>query len=85
VWATPAYSNSNFRVLSYVIEAITKTEFAATVESDVIRPLGLSNTFSLKPKDSVGIIPDGDSSWGIDVGQDLGYVVPRIPLSSLVM
>ena len=78
VWATPAYSNSNFRILSYVVEAITKTDFGTTVENEVLRPLGLSNTYTLKPKDSLGIIPDGDSSWGQDVGQDLPYVLSYI-------
>jgi hypothetical protein len=76
VWATPAYSNSNFRILSYVIEAISKTEFAATVEREVLQPLGLSDTYTLKPKDGVGIIPNGDSLWGQDVGDDLSYVLP---------
>ncbi|KAJ5620773.1 hypothetical protein N7510_004757 [Penicillium lagena] len=71
VWATPSYSNANFRILSYIFESITNTSFVKGVEKDVLRPLDLSNTYTIKPQDSVGIIPTGDSLWGQFLGQDL--------------
>ncbi|KAJ5832048.1 hypothetical protein N7474_000359 [Penicillium riverlandense] len=71
VWATPSYSNANFRILSYVFESITNMSFATGVEKDVLRPLDLSNTYTIKPQDSVGIIPTGVSLWGQFLGQDL--------------
>lgn len=83
VFSTPGYSNANFRILSYVIQVITSSSFATAVERDVLDPLSLSNTYTIKPEDKLGIIPDGNSSWGQNVGQDLSYVLTDLPLPYL--
>lgn len=71
VWATPAYSNANFRILSYVVESLANMDFASTVEKEVLRPLNLTHTYTVKPEDDIGIIPQGDSLWSQYVGEDL--------------
>lgn len=70
-WATPAYSNSNFRILSYVVESLANINFASAVEKNILQPLDLTHTYTVKPQDDVGIIPQGDSLWGQYVGEDL--------------
>lgn len=39
------YSNTNYFVLSKVIESVTGLEFAAFIRSNLLRPFGLRNTF----------------------------------------
>lgn len=40
-----SYSNSNYTLLGYIIEDITKKEFSENVKSRIINPLGLQNTY----------------------------------------
>ncbi|MDR2237320.1 MAG: beta-lactamase family protein [Chryseobacterium sp.] len=40
-----SYSNSNYTLLGYIVEYITKKEFAENIKSRIINPLGLQNTY----------------------------------------
>ena len=57
-----AYSNVNFNLLGAVIESVTGSSYKSYMEEEILRPLGLNNTY-------VGI-PD---SGYIEEGSRLGY------------
>ncbi|MCE3076182.1 serine hydrolase domain-containing protein [Chryseobacterium gwangjuense] len=40
-----SYSNSNYTLLGYIIEDITKKEYSENIKSRIINPLGLQNTY----------------------------------------
>ncbi|KAF5013005.1 hypothetical protein FDECE_952 [Fusarium decemcellulare] len=69
----PIYSNFAFQILAYAVEGITNMSFSQAVESSILRPLNLNDTFLAIPasaKDLNAIIPGGEveSAWKIDVG-----------------
>ncbi|OQV08687.1 hypothetical protein CLAIMM_12915 [Cladophialophora immunda] len=70
---TPAYSNNAFRLLGYVVEAITNTSYAAALQQLVLDPLGLNMTFVHQPpRDVRGAIPGNTTSsgWSQDMGDE---------------
>jgi CubicO group peptidase (beta-lactamase class C family) len=67
----PIYSNTAFRILSYALEIIANKTFEDIMEESVFKPLGLNNTSIRKPdKDSLGVIPQGQSMWFYDIGDE---------------
>ncbi len=40
-----AYSNSNYVLLSYILEKLYKKSYARVLEDEITRPLNLNNTF----------------------------------------
>lgn len=68
--STPAYSNSAFILLGFVIEALTGKTYEEALQSLVVSPLKLRNTTSLIPKSTVGGVILGNptnSGWDIDI------------------
>jgi CubicO group peptidase (beta-lactamase class C family) len=69
--STPVYSNTAFRILSYAMEVITGETYENIVMQSIVEPLGLAHTTVFKPQDnSAGVIPQGDSSWEFNVGDE---------------
>jgi CubicO group peptidase (beta-lactamase class C family) len=68
--STPIYSNTAFRLLSYALEAIVGDKFESVMEECVFKLLLLNHTSIRKPADSFGVIPQGDSMWSYDIGDE---------------
>ncbi|EON62896.1 hypothetical protein W97_02121 [Coniosporium apollinis CBS 100218] len=69
--STPIYSNTAFRLLSYVLETTAGDSFENIMERDVFQDLGMTHTSVRKPQDdSLGVIPEGDSMWAFDDGDE---------------
>lgn len=56
-----SYSNSNYTLLGYIIEDITKKDYSENVKSRIINPLGLQNTYYEAEKDKSGNFKRNDS------------------------
>ncbi|KAI1330168.1 putative penicillin-binding protein [Xylariaceae sp. FL0255] len=68
---TPTYSNAAFRLLGYVLEALSTKSFAALVQSVVLQPFDLSDTSAASPPTHGSwVIPNGDSAFFEDVGDE---------------
>ncbi|KID84587.1 Beta-lactamase/transpeptidase-like protein [Metarhizium guizhouense ARSEF 977] len=69
---TPTYSNAAYRLLGYVVEAVTGTSYTEAVAKSVFQPLGLQNTSTSSPGGTgVGVIPPGNSGWGRPLGDEV--------------
>ncbi|KFG84826.1 putative penicillin-binding protein [Metarhizium anisopliae] len=69
---TPTYSNAAYRLLGYVVEAVTGTSYTEAVAKSVFQPLGLQNTSTSSPRGAgVGVIPPGNSGWGRPLGDEV--------------
>lgn len=69
---TPTYSNAAYRLLGYVVEAVTGTSYTEAVAKSVFQPLGLQNTSTSSPRGTgVGVIPPGNSGWGRPLGDEV--------------
>lgn len=55
--STPVYSNTAFRIVGYVIEALTGQSYQSVLSRDLIEPLGLDGFSYSAPKSSEGIVP----------------------------
>ncbi|KAI0403229.1 putative penicillin-binding protein [Xylaria palmicola] len=62
---TPVYSNIAFRIVGYVLEAMSGTSYNALVQSKVLKPLGLTDTSAT--------VPTGRGSWVIPTGDANGF------------
>ncbi|KAJ2986061.1 hypothetical protein NUW58_g5208 [Xylaria curta] len=62
---TPVYSNLGFRILGYVLEAMSGTSYAALIQSKVLEPLAL--------KDTSAKVPPRRGSWVIPTGNESGF------------
>lgn len=62
---TAVYSNSGFRILGYVLEAMSRTSYNTLVQSKVLGPLGLTDTSAA--------LPPRRGSWAIPVGNLSGF------------
>lgn len=66
------YSNAAYRILAYVIEAITGKSYEAVLKEDVFEPLGLKHSSSIPPvRSGAGVIPDGDAGWSRPYGDEV--------------
>ncbi|PNY27564.1 Uncharacterized protein TCAP_02521 [Tolypocladium capitatum] len=71
-YTAPVYSNAAYRILGYVVEAMTGSPYDAVLARDVLQPLGLKHTSTSSPGGSgVGVIPPGDSGWGRPLGDEV--------------
>ncbi|KAI0427079.1 putative penicillin-binding protein [Xylaria sp. FL1042] len=62
-WTTPVYSNTGFRILGYVLEAMGGTSYSSLLQSKVLGPLGLTDTSATyPPKEGSWVIPAGDEN-----------------------
>ena len=69
--STPIYSNTAFRILSYALETIAGNSLENIMKENVFKPLGLKHTSIRKPvDDSLGVIPQGNSVWFYDIGDE---------------
>ncbi|KAK1245573.1 hypothetical protein MKX08_005202 [Trichoderma sp. CBMAI-0020] len=70
-YGTALYSNAAYRILAYVIEAITGKPYKEVLQKDVFEPLGLKHSSSVPPISSgAGVIPDGDAGWSRPYGDE---------------
>ncbi|OKP12042.1 Beta-lactamase-like protein [Penicillium subrubescens] len=68
---TPVYSNTAFRLLGYIIQAISGTRLDKLLQSSVLRPLNLTTTTYAIPTDRGSwVIPNGESGWYQDTGDE---------------
>ncbi|GFG25000.1 hypothetical protein IFM61606_04926 [Aspergillus udagawae] len=66
---TPVYSNTAYRLLGYILEAISGNRFDELLQSSVLRPLNLTTTTSAIPRgEGSWVIPNGESGWYQDTG-----------------
>ncbi|KAK5996694.1 Beta-lactamase-like protein sdnR [Cladobotryum mycophilum] len=71
-YAKALYSNAAYRILAYVIEAITKRSYADVLDQDVFKPLGMKHSSTDVPIiKGVGVIPDGEPDWYRDFGDEV--------------
>lgn len=70
---TPIYSNAAFRILSYVVEAVTGQTFASVVQQQILTPLQLADTSLSIPPASTGVIPlsESVSGWNMGLGDEV--------------
>ncbi|CRG89351.1 hypothetical protein PISL3812_06387 [Talaromyces islandicus] len=69
---TPSYSNANFQILAYALEAMTNETYDTLLSRDLIKPLGLEHLTSTAPADKYGIIPwdAATSYWALNSGDE---------------
>jgi hypothetical protein len=66
------YSNAAYRILAYVIEAITGKSYEEVLQKDIFEPLGLKHSSSVPPLGSgAGVIPNGDAGWSRPYGDEV--------------
>lgn len=70
--STPIYSNAAFQILGYALETMTDRKFDTILENNLIKPLGLTRTFSKTPDPKLGVIPDymGEYFWNFQFGDE---------------
>ncbi|NNG20932.1 beta-lactamase family protein [Naumannella sp. ID2617S] len=61
--ANYAYSDANYLILTHLVEIVTGQGFAATLQRDVLTPLGLSDTTGDATKTRAGEVGGGHRSW----------------------
>jgi len=67
---SPVYSNVAYQLLSYALENITGIDMPTMVSDSLFKPLNLTHSSWLVPKDnSTGILPKG-GSWNLDAGDE---------------
>ncbi|KAJ0419587.1 beta-lactamase/transpeptidase-like protein [Aspergillus carlsbadensis] len=70
--ATPVYSNTAYRMLGYILEALSGTRFDELLRSSVLVPLGLANTATATPRGKGSwVIPNGESGWDQNMGDEI--------------
>ncbi|KAM0512332.1 hypothetical protein ACHAPE_009028 [Trichoderma viride] len=71
-YGTALYSNAAYRILAYVIEAITGKSYEEVLQKDIFEPLGLKHSSSVPPLGSgAGVIPNGDAGWSRPYGDEI--------------
>lgn len=71
-YGTALYSNAAYKILAYVIEAITGKSYQEVLQKDIFQPLGLKHSSSVPPVNSgAGVIPDGDAGWSRPYGDEV--------------
>ncbi|KAM4062705.1 beta-lactamase [Hirsutella rhossiliensis] len=66
----PAYSNIAFTILALAIQEVTGKNYSQLVDELVAKPLRLRNTMPSPGDDARAVIPPGESSWGVDYGNN---------------
>jgi hypothetical protein len=71
-YATALYSNAAYRILAYVLEAITGRSYEEVIVKDIFEPLGMKCSSPLPPVNSgAGVIPNGDAGWDRQYGDEI--------------
>ncbi|KAL7810809.1 beta-lactamase/transpeptidase-like protein [Trichoderma gracile] len=66
------YSNGAYRILAYVLEAITGRTYEDIIENEIFKPLGMKHSSALPPTiKGKGVIPDGDAGWNRAYGDEI--------------
>ncbi|KAL6880768.1 beta-lactamase/transpeptidase-like protein [Trichoderma novae-zelandiae] len=66
------YSNGAYRILAYVLEAITGKSYEEVVKNEIFQPLGMKHSSVLPPSGKgKGVIPDGDAGWSREYGDEV--------------
>ncbi|KAL7821163.1 beta-lactamase/transpeptidase-like protein [Trichoderma aethiopicum] len=66
------YSNGAYRILAYVLEAITGRSYEDVVNNEIFRPLSMKRSSALPPTSRrKGVIPDGDAGWNREYGDEI--------------
>lgn len=62
------YCNTNYAILAYIVEKITKQPFPQYMKDSVFTPLGMNHTYIFSIKDSANYQPTyrGNSPWPMD-------------------
>lgn len=68
---TPVYSNTAYRLLGYILGAISGSRFDELLQSSVLRPLNLTTTtYEIPSGEGSWVIPSGESGWYQDTGDE---------------
>ncbi|KAG2414320.1 hypothetical protein HFD88_003511 [Aspergillus terreus] len=68
---TPVYSNTAYRLLGYILGAISGTRFDELLQCSVLRPLNLTTTtYAIPSGEGSWVIPNGESGWYQDTGDE---------------
>jgi CubicO group peptidase (beta-lactamase class C family) len=73
-FATPAYTNMGFQLLSYALESIKGESYASMLENDLFKQLGMDNSTYSKPDSTSSAVIPGDletTGWNWNMG-DVG-------------
>lgn len=68
-----------FSLLGRALEVATGMEYSELIASAILEPLGMSNTRTTKPKDSMGVIPHGPNDWKAYLDAEIPFVPPLEP------
>lgn len=66
----PSYSNSAFSIIFAAIKEQTGKNYTQLVDELFSKPMDLSNTMPSPGDDKKAVIPSGESSWGVDYGDN---------------
>jgi CubicO group peptidase (beta-lactamase class C family) len=81
---SPVYSNAGISLVGLVVEAASNKTFDAAIKDLVLKPLGLTQTYSgIVPENSENMfIPSGSADWDADIG----IFAPQVhPLQSHIL
>ncbi|KAL7792091.1 beta-lactamase/transpeptidase-like protein [Trichoderma ceciliae] len=71
-YANALYSNAAYRILAYVLEAITGKSYEEVIIKDVFESLGMGHSSPLPPTGKgIGVIPNGDAGWSREYGDEI--------------
>jgi len=62
------YSNVAFEILGLVLENVTGTSYEKAIRQTILDPIGMANTSTTTPKQSVMAIPAMENWWSNDLG-----------------
>jgi CubicO group peptidase (beta-lactamase class C family) len=66
------YSNGAYRILAYVLEAITGRSYEEVVNDEIFETLAMKHSSALPPiGKGKGVIPDGDAGWNRAYGDEV--------------
>ncbi|OTA01294.1 beta-lactamase-like protein [Trichoderma parareesei] len=66
------YSNGAYRILAYVLEAITGRSYEELVNDEIFKTLAMKHSSALPPTSKgKGVIPDGDAGWNRAYGNEI--------------
>lgn len=78
---TTEYSNSNYILLSYILEKIHKKSFADLIKNQIVKPLNLKNTYlavdaQVKPNEAYSYFfnPTEDAIWEKSENTNMNFV-----------
>jgi len=70
-----SYSNSNFMLLTYILERMYQKSFAEILDEKIARPIGLKNTYLGKKDNECNSYTFGEGVWNIEPETDISLVM----------